>query len=132
MIHGEEDACLTLDDDFVNDAIAGGSPTLTVVQEDEIMLFDNEDCSGTFITIQATETNQHYLLDWFTTDSANIVGGGGAWNDRIAAMRVPYYAKVHAYRDGKNYNWGGSGGGSTYEGRTFTDYVCQDMKGMKG
>ena len=90
VIHGEEDACLTLDDEFVNDAIASGSSALTVVQEDEIMLFDNEDCSGTFITIKVPEDTQHYLLDWFKTDSANIVNGGGAWDDRIAAVRLPY------------------------------------------
>ena len=121
-IHGEGDACLTLNDDFVNNAIAGGSPALTVVQEEEIMLFDGEDCTGTFVTIPVTDTYQHILLDWFTTGSANIVNGGGPWNDRIVAMRVPYSARIFAYEHGSNNSWGGHGISRSYEGYTFKDY----------
>lgn len=66
-----------------------------MVQEDEIMLFDGEECTGDFITVRATGVTLQYEAGWFLTESAKY--GKGSWANRTFSMRLPRQVTILLY-----------------------------------
>jgi len=98
-----------------------------VVQEDQIMLFDDEECTGDFITVRAPGEFERFDTSWFESESSNY--GKGSWANRINSVRLPRRVSLQLYEHEVDEGLVTPG---EFIGDTHTEYVCQDMNGWGG